>query len=166
MTKEELATPKTSWRIDTAIAGGGLFHDLAPHQLDLMYYFLGEIQKTNGVASNQSGLYNADDMVAGNILFTSGAVFSGAWCFSAPEEKDVCEIIGTKGKIVLSFFEMKKFKLIVNNETTEFTIDTPVHVQQPMIEKVVEYFTGQGENPCKEEDGVLVMGLMEQVTKR
>lgn len=165
LSKEELQIPKTSWRVDPAIAGGGLFHDLAPHQLDLMYYFLGDINKANGVAVNQSGLYNADDMVAGNILFTSGSVFNGTWCFSAPEEKDVCEIIGTKGKIVFSFFEMKKFALIVNNETTEFVIDTPVHVQQPMIEKVVEYFLDKEDNPCKGEDGVVVMGLMEEFVK-
>jgi len=31
---------ETNWRIDPSISGGGLFYDLAPHQLDLMYYFL------------------------------------------------------------------------------------------------------------------------------
>src|SRR5215470_5354750 len=32
LTKEELAVEKNAWRVDPAIAGGGLFHDLAPHQ--------------------------------------------------------------------------------------------------------------------------------------
>ncbi|MFT3678778.1 MAG: Gfo/Idh/MocA family oxidoreductase [Ferruginibacter sp.] len=166
LTREELAVTKNAWRVDPAIAGGGLFHDLAPHQLDLLYYFLGEITTAHGVATNQSGLYKADDVVAGNILFKSGAVFTGSWCFSVPvaEERDVCEIIGTKGKIVFSFFEMKTFKLITGNKTTDFTIDTPVHVQQPMIEKVVDYFLGKTGNPCSGEDGALVMNLVDTLS--
>src|SRR5678815_1805352 len=28
---------ETNWRIDPSVSGGGLFYDLAPHQLDLMY---------------------------------------------------------------------------------------------------------------------------------
>ena len=34
--KEALTIPKVAWRVDPAIAGGGLFHDIAPHQVDLM----------------------------------------------------------------------------------------------------------------------------------
>ena len=32
------------------VAGGGLFHDLAPHQLDLMYYFFGEAESVNSIS--------------------------------------------------------------------------------------------------------------------
>ena len=56
LTKEKLTDPKMGWRVDPAIAGGGLFHDLAPHQLDLMYYFFGPVQKVTGIATNQGGL--------------------------------------------------------------------------------------------------------------
>jgi predicted dehydrogenase len=34
LSKEELLVEKTAWRVDPAMAGGGLFHDLSPHQLD------------------------------------------------------------------------------------------------------------------------------------
>src|SRR4051812_31429339 len=33
LSSADLQMPKTKWRLDPAIAGGGLFHDLAPHQL-------------------------------------------------------------------------------------------------------------------------------------
>ena len=72
-TQQDLDFEKTAWRVDPALAGGGLFHDLSPHQLDLMYYFLGEPEKAFGFANNQAGIYPADDMVTGNILFKS-------WC--------------------------------------------------------------------------------------
>ena len=75
-TEEELQTPKAAWRVNSEIAGGGLFHDLAPHQLDLMYYFFGEIEKAQGIAHNQQKLYDADDIVTGNILFKNGIISS------------------------------------------------------------------------------------------
>ena len=42
------------WRIDPAISGGGLFVDLASHQLDLLDYFLGPIADVSG-ARRQPG---------------------------------------------------------------------------------------------------------------
>ncbi|EEI93079.1 oxidoreductase, NAD-binding domain protein [Sphingobacterium spiritivorum ATCC 33300] len=39
LTAEQLQQPKMQWRIDPQQSGGGLFHDIAPHQIDLMYYF-------------------------------------------------------------------------------------------------------------------------------
>jgi len=148
--------------------GGGLFHDLSPHQLDLMFYFFGEIDKANGIASKQGDLYNADDMVSGNILFKSGVQFSGVWCFnvSAQDEKDECEIVGEKGKIIFSFFEHKPVTMIVNGETKTFSFDTLQHVQQPMIESVVNYFLDEESNPCSAEEGVKVMKLIDAFTEK
>src|SRR5204863_2986518 len=69
LSKEELLIPKNAWRVDPKVAGGGLFHDLSPHQLDLMYYFFGEPERAWGAAINQAGLYQAADLVVGSILF-------------------------------------------------------------------------------------------------
>ena len=68
-TKEQLCNESQAWRVDPAIAGGGIFHDLAPHQLDIMYHIFGPAKKITGIALNQAGRYSAHDMVAGNILF-------------------------------------------------------------------------------------------------
>ncbi|HKZ67242.1 MAG TPA: Gfo/Idh/MocA family oxidoreductase [Chitinophagaceae bacterium] len=166
--KEELSLEKTAWRVDPALAGGGLFHDLAPHQLDLMYHFFGVIDKASGIATNQARLYAADDMVTGNILFRSGVHFSGIWCFnvSAADEKDNCEIVGEKGKIGFSFFEQKPVLLTINDKTEKLSFDALQHVQQPMIEQVVNYFLGEAPNPCSAEDGVEVMRLIDKFTTR
>jgi predicted dehydrogenase len=163
VTKEEMANPGRAWRVDTTIAGGGLFHDLSPHQLDLMYYFFGEPASARGFAKNQAGLYNADDIVAGNILFENGILFSGIWAFNvdAEVEKDNCEIVGDKGKISFSFFDHKPVTMINNGKTETFSFDPLPHVQQPMIEKVVEYFRGEGPNPCSGEEGAKVMKLID-----
>ncbi|MES1159194.1 MAG: Gfo/Idh/MocA family oxidoreductase [Bacteroidota bacterium] len=175
LTREDLADPKIAWRINPAVAGGGLFHDLSPHQLDLMYYFFGPVQTATGIATNQGGLYAADDLVAGNILFKSGVFFTGMWCFNAPAgmagghwfdtpagmASDHCEIIGTEGKITFSVFKGTSFTLQAHGHTTTHSFDALQHVQQPMIEATVRYFLGEGPNPCSGEEGVEVMRVME-----
>jgi predicted dehydrogenase len=157
-----------AWRVDTAVAGGGLFHDLAPHQLDLVFHFFGEVDKASGYATNQGKLYDADDIVTGNILFKNGILFSGTWCFNVAEadEKDYCEIYGSKGKIGFSVFEMKNITISVNGTYEILSFESLQHVQQPMIEKVVEYFLDEGPNPCSAEEGVKVMQLIDQFTAK
>lgn len=166
LTANELAVEKTAWRVDPGIAGGGLFHDLAPHQLDLACYFFGEIEKAAGFANKQAGAYAADDMVTGNILFRNGVQFSGVWCFNvaAADEKDTCEIVGENGRIVFSFFDQKPVKVFINGNEAEYSFEKLEHVQQPMIEKVVSYFLGRGANPCTAAEGVTVMKLIDDFT--
>lgn len=163
LTAKELNIPKIAWRVNPETAGGGLFHDLAPHQLDLMYYFFGPAVEMKGIALNQSKLYDADDFVGGNILFESGVTFSGVWSFSVPslEEKDQCEIIGTKGKISFAIFNMKTITVSVSGTTEVFLFDALEHVQQPMIEQTVSYFLNKTSNPCSGEEGAVIMKWME-----
>lgn len=165
LTAAELATTGNAWRTNPAIAGGGLFHDLAPHQLDLMYYFFGAVKKATGIASQQGRQYAADDMVAGNILFENGVGFSGSWCFNAPTPTDYCEIIGTNGKISFSIFSGHTITLTsAENIITTIDFDPLQHVQQPMIDKTVRYFLDQVDNPCSGEEGAEIMRLMGEMT--
>ena len=165
LTKQELSTNHTAWRVDPAIAGGGLFHDLAPHQLDLMYHFFGPVEKVTGIATNQGGIYAADDLVAGSILFKNGIAFSGTWCFNAAATTDNCEIVGSTGSIYFSVFGGNTITVIAKGVTNTLSFDTLQHVQQPMIEKVVQYFLGHTTNPCPAEEGAEVMRLMQEFTK-
>lgn len=163
LTPEALMDSRNAWRVDASIAGGGLFYDLAPHQLDLMHYFFGEAKIINGIATNQAGLYKADDTVTGNILFKNGVVFNGLWSFGIAnvDEKDYCEITGTNGKISFSVFDGHTITVTTNNGTEQFNFDALQHVQQPMIEQVVNYFLGEALNPCSGNDGALIMKWME-----
>jgi predicted dehydrogenase len=166
LTDKEMADPGRAWRVDPARAGGGLFHDLSPHQLDMMLYLFGEVGRSSGIATGQGNLYKADDIVSGSILFKNKVLFNGVWCFNvAPElEKDNCEIIGTQGKISFSFFEHKPILLTHNGKTETIVIDPLQHVQQPMIEKIVDYFLDKQPNPCSGETGLKVMELIDSFT--
>lgn len=159
-----VAKTEENWRINPAVSGGGLFYDLAPHQLDLLLYFLGEPLTTNGMSLNASQLYTADDTVSGQVLFKNNILFNGAWAFTVSEKKDLCEIVGTKGSLRFSVFDQQPLVLIKEGKETRFEFDKLQHVQQPMIQKVVEYFLGHSPNPCSAEEGLIVMKMMEAMT--
>lgn len=168
LSSQELKLPGFKWRVDTSVAGGGLFHDIAPHPLDLMFYFFGKVLKATGVATNQARVYNADDVVAGNILFQNGIIFNGLWCFNVnrQSEKDTCEIFGSEGSIKFSVFDQEKLLITKKGKTEIISFDRLKHVQEPMIKKVVEYFLGEAANPCSAEDGAEIMRIMDQFTEK
>jgi predicted dehydrogenase len=100
-------------------------------------------------------------------LFESGVHFRGLWCFAAPkeEEKDNCEITGSKGRISVSIFGDPQITVTKNGISSKTTFPKLEHVQQPMIEKVVKYFLGEGPNPSPAEEGVEVMRILEAFTR-
>jgi predicted dehydrogenase len=168
LAKAELELPKVKWRLDPAVSGGGLFHDIAPHQLDLMFYFFGAVGKAVGIAVKQSLQTNVQDVVAGNILFKNGVAFSGSWCFNvaAGQERDYCDIIGSTGKIGFSVFDAQPVLVTTNDTTTAYNFDALPHVQQPMIEQVTNYFLNKIDNPCSGDEGAVVMKIIDAFTQR
>lgn len=168
LTQAELSQSKTAWRVNPEISGGGLFHDLAPHQLDLMLYFFGKVSRSMGVSLNQCASYPADDMVTGSIQFNSGLIFSGLWNFSAGagRQADECEIVGTEGTIRFSIFGKQECSLTVKGEESLLSFDPLLHVQEPMIREVVRFFRDKGPNPCSAGAGVEVMNLMDAFSRR
>lgn len=162
-----IASTGNNWRLDPSISGGGLFHDLAPHQLDLMIYYFGQVSSSSGISINQSREYPADDLVVGQILFESGVVFNGTWCFTVSEndKKDICEITGSAGTISFPIFG-NKISIKKDGYEEEFVFEALQHVQQPMIDKVTNYFLGKGDNPCSSEQAILSMQLMDSFTKK
>lgn len=160
-----IANSEENWRIDPAISGGGLFHDLAPHQLDLMLYYFGEAINFHGLANKHEEAPVAD-LVTGHIEFENNVVFNGLWCFSAPqsEQADRCDIVGSAGKITFSVFG-QYIKINVDDKEETFNFEPLQHVEQPMIEQVVAYFRGEGENPCSAEEALKTMKIMDAFTK-
>ena len=61
------------WRVQTNIAGGGYFYDLAPHQLDLLQEMFGCILEAEGYKSNRGRLYDAEDTVSACFKFETKA---------------------------------------------------------------------------------------------
>jgi predicted dehydrogenase len=151
-----------NWRINPALSGGGYFHDLSPHQLDLMLYFFGEPVYYSGRALNQSGAYPCDDHVSGQLIFKNNVVVNGSWSFNVAETEtiDECHIVGTNGSISFPFFG-HSVTTKIGVETKTMYYEALEHVQQPMIEKVVNYFNGHGPNPCAIDEAVVLMKIID-----
>lgn len=132
------------WRVQPLLAGGGLFFDLASHTLDLLDFLLGPIQSVQGFASNQAGHYHAEDIVTGTYLFESGIHGVGNWCFSAFENIDVNEIVGSKGKITFSTFGNDPIVLTTTSGTQEWSFENSQPAHQPMVETIVAELTEDG----------------------
>lgn len=158
-----IAHTATNWRVDPAVAGAGLFYDLAPHQLDLMLFFFGLPVDIAGISANQAGLYTAEDVVAGLMRLPGDIIFTGQWCYTVADgiKEDICEITGSKGKISFAVFD---HEVTVQSGTQKEVLHfaPPAHIQQPMIEKVVQYFAGNGPNPCSASDAIGSMRVMEK----
>ncbi|MBC7936731.1 MAG: Gfo/Idh/MocA family oxidoreductase [Rhizobacter sp.] len=164
LSEEELEQPQKAWRVDPAISGGGLFNDMAPHQLGLMLYYFGKVKNASGTSANSNSLYMADDRVKGNIVFDNGIKFTGKWDFNAGSNADECIIYGNKGSISFPVFGEQHMMINKNGAKEKISFEAPYHVQQPMIAQAVQYFLGKAENPCPAEEGCEVMRLMEVFT--
>ncbi|MEY2646794.1 MAG: hypothetical protein RL158_770 [Bacteroidota bacterium] len=158
---DKAAKDPSNWRVDPSIAGGGYFYDLAPHQIDLVFYFFGKPRSFSGTSTNKAGLYKAEDFVQGTIELENGIVCKGLWDFSiSGEEKDEFLIIGEKGTIRFPVFGLFiEVEINGNNNTIHF--EAPKHNQQNHIQAVVNYFLDKGKNPCSAEDAILSMEVME-----
>jgi predicted dehydrogenase len=158
---DKAAQDPFNWRIDPSIAGGGYFYDLAPHQIDLVFYFFGKPKSFSGISTNKAGLYKAEDYVQGSIELENGIICKGLWDFSINgEEKDEFLIIGEKGTIRFPVFGLF-IEVESNGQVKTIPFEAPKHNQQNHIQAVVNYFLDKGENPCSAEDAILSMEVME-----
>jgi len=135
-----------NWRTNPDIAGAGYFFDLASHQLDFFDFLLGPIVKASGHAKNFGGLYPAEDTTLGTFEFESGALGMGSWCFATGEESQLerTTIYGSKGRIEFPFFDGKDVDLFVDGHSKQnFTFDMPEHIQQPLIQDMVDELNGK-----------------------
>lgn len=162
------ATMKVNWRTDPSVAGGGYFFDLAAHQLDYLDYALGPIKSVSGHAANQAGAYKAADIISSSFEFENGVIGSGSWCFTAEtvSEKEEVTFIGSKGQIRMPFFGAPKLYLEQSGLPMEtFEFEMPQHIQQLLIQTVVDDLLGNGVCPSTGETAIRTNWVMEEMTK-
>jgi len=153
----------TDWRVDPAVAGGGRFVDMACHTLDFLDYVLGPIRTAQGVATNQAKHHPAEDIVAAAFEFSSGVEGVGLWWFASPTSMDRTEILGTLGRVTFSTFDETPILIQIGGQMTECTIPYPPHVQQPLIQTVVNQLNGHGPCPSTGETAARTSWVMDQI---
>jgi predicted dehydrogenase len=162
---KELNAQTLPWRVIPAVAGGGYFIDLASHMLDFLDYLFGPIRHVHGFAANQAHRYPAEDIVTGTFVFESGIQGVGTWCFTSFDRRDVTEIVGSEGKLTYSTFDSQPIILTTAKGSTEFSYDYPPHIQQPLIQTVVDALNGVGICPSTGESAARTSWVMDQMLK-
>jgi predicted dehydrogenase len=152
-----------NWRVNPDISGGGYFFDLASHQLDIMDFLFGPIKDAQGFKHNQVHLYSAEDIVMGSFYFDSGIIGSGNWCFTTSKvsEMDKTTIVGSKGQISFPFFGDNTVTLEVEGREKEVMhFEMPKHIQQPLIQTIVDELLGKSTCPSTGVSGARTNRIM------
>ncbi len=135
------------WRLQAEAAGGGLFLDLASHTLDLLVFLVGPLTAVDGDAANVASPHDVEDTVALRFRTASGALGTGSWNFASHAAEDVTVITGTDGEMRFSTFDAAPVELHAASGTESIVRPYPAHIQQPLIQTVVDALEGRGSSP-------------------
>jgi 1,5-anhydro-D-fructose reductase (1,5-anhydro-D-mannitol-forming) len=140
MSKGETQTP---WRLVAEQAGGGLFLDLGSHALDLLDWFFGPIGDVRGNAANVGGQYEVEDQVQLSFVTQGGVRGSASWKFNEGHPADEYRVVGVDGELKFACFGKEPVVVkYASRESESFDLPNPTHVEQPMIQTVVDELRG------------------------
>jgi predicted dehydrogenase len=153
------------WRVMPSQSAGGYFVDLGCHTLDVLAWMLGPIEEVGGVAANHTGRYSAEDAVAASFRFADGALGSGVWAFHTAQRADTVAIVGDLGTIRFSTFGDEPVQLRTTAESTDELIAHPEHIQQPLIQSIVDELNGVGTCPSTGASAMQTTWAIDQILK-
>jgi 1,5-anhydro-D-fructose reductase (1,5-anhydro-D-mannitol-forming) len=159
----ELDRNNLAWRFLAEHSGGGLFMDLGSHALDILDFLLGPIVQVEGMAVNLASPCDVEDVVAMHCRFASGALGAAAWNFAAAAREDILEITGTLGKVALSVFGNDPVLFTGDSGSEKFDLPNPPHIQQPLIQTIVDELQGRGQCPSTGVSAARTAWVMDQV---
>jgi predicted dehydrogenase len=147
------------------IAGAGYFYDLASHQIDLFDWFFGKIGEVSGSCFNRRGLYPAEDLVFGNMVYQSGLPVSATWCFAADngQNTDIIRIFGTKATLEFSTFAFTPIQVKSAEGITEYLPPNPENIQFWFIKNMVEELQGLKPLAPNSDAGARVNWIMDKI---
>ena len=165
------ATPRDlarepNWRTHPDTAPGGYFADLASHGLDLLQFLLGDIEDVSGVATNQQGLYGAEDAVSACWRFANGALGSGSWNFGGDRREDAVEILGQRGAIRFSMFDDVPLQLRAEGSEQSVFIANPAPIQIHHVAAMVRHLRGAAVHPSTGVEAAKTNRVMAEILRR
>ncbi len=155
-----------NWRVSPEISGCGYFCDLGSHIFDLSQFLLGDIIQASGIIANTGGYYPAEDYVETSFTFMNDVQGKGVWNFNADQDLDQTEITGSKGKVSYSHFGEDDVTLMIGMDEEQFKIANPIHIQQPLIQLIVDELRGKGSSPSTGHSAATTNWIMDSVLGR
>ena len=152
---------KLPWRLNAEDSGGGLFMDVGCHTLDIIDFIVGPLSTVQGRAANVASDQAVEDAVALTFTMESGGLGTASWNFSSAQSEDTIVFSGTEGRITVSTFGQEPVRLERGKDTELFALPNPVHIQQPLIETIVNQLRGMGSCPSTGETALRTTRMMD-----
>ena len=155
----------SGWRFDPAVAGAGLFFDLASHCFDLLDFLLGPISGVWGVAANTGGKYVAEDVTASAFSIGDRALGTGVWNFNADRTFDRMTFKGSAGELQTPVFgdsDVVVTRGSAEGDTDVHAVRNPPHVHQPLIQAIVDELRGGAPSPSTGESAARTAWVMDR----
>jgi len=150
------------WRLIAAESGGGLFLDLGCHTLDVLDFILGPLENVKGGAANLASPHDVEDSVAMTFR-AGGALGCATWNFASAAREDIIEITGTDARLSMSCFGDEPLKLEGEKGEESIELPNPPHIQQPLIQSIVDQLHGRGTCPSTGESASRTAKVIDSV---
>ncbi len=152
-----------AWRVDATMSGGGHLLDVGSHTLDLLDFLFGPLENVAGNAANLASPYAVEDTVSMSFRTLTGVPGSALWSFASALREDVLTIIGTDGQLSFSVFGNEPLQLQTGDGVQSIERPNPLHIQQPMIQSIVDDLLGRGVCPSTGESARRTSCVMDTV---
>jgi predicted dehydrogenase len=154
------------WLFDEKLSGGGKFFDIAPHYIDLLIYFFGEVRSTQALVRHIASPNHGEDIVKILFNFKSGLIGSASFNFVSSHPGDKLSVYGKTGELHFSLSgEDELHWQGLGAETKTFNLPSPDCVQAPMILEVVNYLLGGTANPYFGHQALASVQIIENTVK-
>jgi predicted dehydrogenase len=155
-----------AWRFNPAIAGAGLFLDLASHCFDVLDFLVGPISAVSGFAVNTGGAYAAEDVTAAAFELGADVVGTGVWNFNAADKVDTIVFTGSDGMLRTPVFTDADVIVTRDGRQEIHPVRNPPHVHQPLIQTIVDELRGRGRCESTGESGARASWVMDRCLER
>lgn len=155
------------WRVIPEDSGGGYFHDMGCHALDILFFIFGDPLKVSGFKTNMGGLYDPEDTISASLLLPNDLLVNGSWSFVTPEpyQKDLLEVVGSQGKMEFSIFSFQPITVSIGEQKETIATLQPEHIQMPFIQTIVSELNGKGSCPSTGLTGAITSKVMDQISQ-
>jgi len=147
------------WRTQPDISGGGLFHDLGSHLVDLLDFLLGPMADVAGTSRGEPG----DERVAMSFTHVGPVAGTARWNFAGARWVDLLTVDGTAGALTMSCFGNEPLRLTLGDDVLEIDRPHDKHVQRYLMDDVLAHLRGVGTCPSTGDSALRTNAVIDAV---